>query len=323
MKKNVYLYSAFFLAVSVVLSLLLKLDWSQAGLILSELRIPRTIAAVAIGSALALSGVVLQTVLSNPLSEPYTLGIASGAALGAALGSSLGIHLVWFGLNGGAVAGALLVLFILFKLTRSSGAGAESMILIGIMLSLFGSSLLAVWMALADPVGVQSVTFWLLGDLSRVEMRTAVALLFLSGLSGIYFWFLSKKLDAFLFGERWVESFGVSSGRTQLQVVVVVSILIGFCVSAAGMIGFVGLVVPHWARKGVGARHRDLIPVSAILGAGTLALSDGLARAIGDPHELPVGAVTALVGAPLFIYLLMKGRRSNAMTTAADLGGAE
>jgi len=323
MKKKVYLYSTVFLVVSVALSLLFKLDWSQAGIILTELRFPRTVAAVAIGSALALCGVVLQTVLSNPLSEPYTLGIASGAALGAALGKTIGLRLNFLGLNGGAVIGALAILFILLRLVRKSGHGAEAMILIGIMLSLFGSSLLSVWMALADPVGVQSVTFWLLGDLSRVELKTAVALLVFSILAGIFFWMISKKLDAFLFGEKWVESFGVSYARTQLQVVIVVSVLVGFCVSAAGMIGFVGLVVPHWARKGVGSRHRDLVPVSAILGAGTLALSDGLARAIGDPRELPVGAVTALVGAPLFIFLLVKSKKTGAGVGSLEQDGAE
>lgn len=310
MKNKAYLYSGVFLIVSVCLSLLLKLDWSQAGLILRELRFPRTVAAIAIGSALALSGVVLQTILSNPLSEPYVLGIASGAALGAAMSNSLKLHLSWFGLNGGAVIGALIVLFLLQRLVKKSGHGSEAMILIGIMLSLFGSSMLAVWMALADPVGVQSVTFWLLGDLSRVELRTAFILLAMSAAAGGFFWMISKKLDAFLFGDAWVESFGVSYAKTQLQVVIVVSILIGFCVSAVGMIGFVGLVVPHWARRGVGTRHRDLIPMSAILGAGTLALSDGLARAIGDPHELPVGAVTALVGAPVFIYLLLRQKKA-------------
>lgn len=309
-KKTIYLYSAVFLLVSIAISLLLKLDWSQAGLVLRELRFPRMVAAVAIGSALAISGVVLQTVLSNPLSEPYTLGVASGAALGAAMTHSMNERLSFFGLNGGAVLGAIAVLFLLLKLVRKSGQGSESMILMGIMLSLFGSSLLSVWMALANPVGVQSVTFWLLGDLSRVELRTAFAILVCSVMAGGFFWMIHQKLDAFLFGESWVDSFGVSYAKTQMNAIIVISILIGFCVSAAGMIGFVGLMVPHWARRGVGPRHKDLIPLSGILGAGTLALSDGLARGIGDPHELPVGAVTALFGAPLFIFLLMKYKRT-------------
>ena len=170
--------------------------------------------------------------------------------------------------------------------------------------------MLAIWMALADPMGVQSVTFWLLGDLSRVEMKTALALLALSGVICGYFWMFSKKLDAFLFGESLVESFGVSAQDTQRIAILLVSILVGFCVSAVGMIGFIGLIVPHLVRRHLKtARHFHVLPMTFLWGAIVLILSDALAHGVGEPHELPVGAVTALVGAPVFIYLFIQRKK--------------
>jgi iron complex transport system permease protein len=309
-KRN-YWFAGIALTVGCLLSLFWKLDFSNAALILRELRIPRTLLAIGVGSALSVSGVVMQTVLSNPLAEPYTLGIASGAALGAAIFTTLGLKLTFFGLNAGAVFGALAVLTILLKLVAQGRARqSDSMILLGVMLSLTCASLLAIWMALADPLGVQSITFWLLGDLSRVGLAPALALLFLSLLICGYFWMFSRKLDAFLFGESMVESFGVSHKQTQQIAILLISILVGFCVSAVGMIGFIGLVVPHLMRKHLGSSlHYHLIPLSFIWGGAVLAFSDAIAHSIGSPHELPVGAITALVGAPAFIYLFVRRRR--------------
>ncbi len=313
--KRIYIYSAVFLLVAVLLSLFLRLDFSNASLILKELRFPRLIAALAVGGALAVSGVVMQTVLSNPLAEPYTLGIASGAALGAAISTTVGLKLSFFGLNGGAVIGSFLILMLLLKLVMRSSRQNDSMILLGVMLSLTCASLLAVWMALADPLGVQSITFWLLGDLSRVELKAAIALLILTLVVSAYFWVFSKKLDAFIFGENLVESFGVSYEQTQKIAILFVSILVGFCVSAAGMIGFIGLIVPHLARRVLRtSKHFHLIPLSLMGGAAVLTLSDALARSISEPHELPVGAVTALVGAPLFIFIFMKQKKGGALS---------
>jgi iron complex transport system permease protein len=300
------------LVLCALLSLFLKLDFSNAGLILKELRIPRLIVAIAVGGALALSGVVMQTVLTNPLADPYTLGIASGAALGAAIGTTVGLKLSFFGLNLGAVIGSSLVLFVLLKIVRRSGREPDAMILIGVMLSLTCASLLAIWMALADPMGVQSINFWLLGDLSRVGMVPAVALLLLTAVMSAYFIFFSKKLDAFLFGESLVDTFGVSLDDTRKVSILMISVLVGFCVSAVGMIGFVGLVVPHLVRKIIGtSRHTHLIPLSILWGAVILTLSDVLAKSVGEPHELPVGAVTAVVGAPVFIWLFVKRRKGD------------
>jgi ABC-type Fe3+-siderophore transport system permease subunit len=310
--KQRYWIAAAALVVCAGLSLFLKLDYSNASLILKELRIPRLILAISVGGALALSGVVMQTVLSNPLADPYTLGIASGAALGAAIGTTLGLKLSFFGLNVGAVFGAGLVLLALLRIVKRSGEEPGSMILIGVMLSLTCASLLAIWMALADPMGVQSINFWLLGDLSRVGLMPAVALFILTAVISGYFYYFSKKLDAFLFGESLVDTFGVSLDQTRKISILLISVLVGFCVSAVGMIGFVGLVVPHLVRRQIRtSRHQHLIPLSILWGAVILTLSDVLAKSVGEPHELPVGAVTAVVGAPVFIWLFVKRSRGS------------
>lgn len=305
-----YLIAGLTLLICALLSLFLRLDFSNAKLILRELRFPRLILGISVGGALALSGAVMQTVLANPLADPYTLGIASGAALGAAIGTTVGVKFSFFGLNAGAVIGAGLILTILFRILKASNREPDSMILIGVMLSLTCASLLAIWMALADPMGVQSINFWLLGDLSRVGLAPALALFGVTAVISSYFFYFSKKLDAFLFGEELVESFGVSVQQTQKISIVLVSVLIGFCVSAVGMIGFVGLVVPHFVRKLIGtSRHAHLLPLSVIWGAVILTLSDVLAKSVGEPHELPVGAVTAVIGAPVFIYIFLKRKK--------------
>ncbi len=301
-KKNTIL----FLLISIAAELFLRLDFRNASLILTELRIPRLILAFSIGGALSLSGAVMQTVLSNPLAEPYTLGIASGAALGAAIFNSLGFHYGFFGLNAGAVLGSILVLLLILRVIVRNEFRFDSMILLGVMLSMFCSSLLAIWMAIADPAGVQTITFWLLGDLTRVGLKTALTLLAVAIIALVYFYKISRKLDGFLFGDSMVEGFGISLKQTQAAVIVVVSILVGFCVSAAGMIGFVGLMVPHLVRKKIGTSiHSKVLPYVFTWGGIALVISDAIAHTVSYPMELPVGAVTALIGAPVFIYLFI------------------
>lgn len=301
--------------LALVLSAALSLGWGLgsgegAQLVLRELRVPRLILGLAVGAGLSLAGLVLQTVLTNPLAEPYTLGIASGAALGAALASTIRLQLDFLGLNAGAVIGAFGVIFLLLRLVGRGVRGQEPIILLGVMVSLTAASLLSVWMALADPVGVQSLSFWLLGDLSRTPLGPALALLGLVLVISLYFFVFSRNLDAFFFGEDQVESFGVSLTRTQQISILLVSIIVGFCVSAAGIIGFIGLVVPHgvrrWARV---QRHFHLIPLTLLVGAALLATSDLVARKLAEPRELPVGAVTALLGAPVLMLLFLSKKK--------------
>jgi iron complex transport system permease protein len=306
-----YIVALAALLCAIFLSLFLGLDLNHGALLIRELRIPRLILGLGVGAGLSLAGLVLQTVLTNPLAEPYTLGIASGAAFGAAVGVSLHAASWIPGVNPGALLGAGLGVLLL---SRTGGAArhaaGESVILVGVMLSLLFASLLSIWMSMADPLGVQSVNFWLLGDLSRAGTAQASLLLILVLLAGAGFFVFSRNLDAFLFGEDLVESFGVSRLRTRKISILVASVLTALCVSLAGMIGFVGLMVPHLVRRWLGVqRHFHLIPFSLICGATLLVTGDSLARAVGNPHELPVGAVTSLAGAPVFLFLFLGKRR--------------
>lgn len=273
--------------------------------IVIHLRLPRLLLAMAVGIGLSVSGVVLQALFSNPLCEPYTLGISSGASLGAVIGMTLGLEAAVLGMASSAFLGACLFAMILFVLSYKSGLSQSALLLSGVMLGFLGSSLTALWMALADSAGVQGAIYWLLGGLSRA--RLSEASLVLGGVTGlaIVLWAQFRSLDSLLLGEELALAMGTDVTRSRRWLLLWVSVMVGLCVSAAGMIGFVGLVVPHFTRRVVGSFHRVLIPLSAIWGATALALADLLSRVLVRPYELPVGVITALIGAPLFVYTLM------------------
>ncbi len=275
-------------------------DWA----LIREFRLPRTLLALGVGAGLAVAGTALQALFSNPLCEPYTLGISSGAALGAVLLSGTSFALHWGGLAIPGFSGALGFAALLLGVSYRTGSRGGALLLSGVMLSLVGSSLVALWMAVADPSGVQSAVFWLMGDLSRARLEGAGLTLVLVAAVALALRVQSRKLDALLLGEEAAQSLGVDPTSLRRQVVLWVSILVGACVSAAGMIGFVGLVVPHFVRRFSGSLHSRLIPLSAFWGAIVLLVADVVARKIVAPSELPAGVVTALVGAPCFIWIL-------------------
>lgn len=273
-----------------------------------ELRMPRVLTAAAVGAGLALCGGIMQAVLRNPLADPYLLGLSSGASLGAVivivLGAALALPVAAFG-------GALLALMATLLLAGSVGRiTASRTILAGIAVSaVLGAltSLIIFWSATGD--SYREILGWLLGSLAGVTWPTAsvalIALLIVGGpllLSG-------GVLDAFAFGDRAASSLGVSVARTRWVLLGATALLTGGLVAVSGSIGFIGLVVPHAVRLLVGAQHRMLLPLSALTGAVFLIWADTLARTLFDPKELPVGVVTALIGAPLFAVLLLRNRR--------------
>jgi iron complex transport system permease protein len=274
--------------------------------LIKEIRLPRVILASAVGMGLAVAGSALQALFCNPLCDPYTLGISSGAALGAVLGISLGFQATIAGFAGTAFLGALLFAGVLYLVSLRPAGTSLALLLTGIMLGFFGNSLVALWMALTDTQGLQSALVWLFGDLSGARKTGALFLgvwvFFLSGL----IWRNWRGLDAMLMGEEKAQSLGVEVPRIRQSIIGSSSILIGLCVSAAGMIGFVGLIVPHFVRRFVGSLHFHLIPLCAIWGAILLTFSDCISRILIRPYELPVGVVTALIGAPLFLVILLK-----------------
>jgi iron complex transport system permease protein len=277
--------------------------------LITQLRLPRALLASGVGMGLAVAGATLQALFSNPLCDPYTLGISAGAAVGAALGASLGLaSWVVDGLAGTAFAGALLFTGFLYLVSLRPGRGSNTILLTGVMLGFLGSSLVALWMALSDSNGIQGALFWLLGDLSRARARGAVFSLLASAGLSLTLWARWRELDALLVGEESALALGVEVGRVRRRLMLVTSLLIAVCVSAAGLIGFVGLIVPHLARRFVGSLHLRLLPLCAIWGAAALTGADAVARVAVRPYELPVGVVTALVGAPFFLWVMLQRR---------------
>ncbi|WP_430593601.1 putative F420-0 ABC transporter permease subunit [Humidisolicoccus flavus] len=274
-----------------------------------ERRVPRVITAIAVGAGLALCGAVMQSVTRNPLADPYLLGLSSGAALGAVSVVLLGIALA---LPVAAFAGALLALFLTLGLARSVGRiTPATTVLAGIAVSALASaltSLVLFWTVTGD--SYREIIGWLLGTLAGARWE-AVALSWAAvAVVGIPLMLSAKTLDAFAFGETHAASLGIHVPRSRALLLTATALLTGVLVSIAGSIGFVGLVVPHAVRLLVGPGHRALLPLSAALGGGVLLLADTLARTAFEPRELPVGVITALIGAPIFAFLLIQSRRA-------------
>jgi iron complex transport system permease protein len=275
--------------------------------ILFQIRLPRILLAAAVGGSLATAGASYQALLRNPLAEPYLLGISNGAAVGTM------IALVFFGANEWsrptlAFSGALLATFAVYRLARGrAGATPERLILSGVIVTTFLSSVIVFVTTLMDATRIRSFTFWLLGDLSGTSKTLLPLTICIAVLGALILSFNARSLNLLMLGERDAFDLGVEVGRVRLLVFIVASLLVGSSVAASGSVGYVGLVVPHIARLSLGSDNRISVPAAALGGAIFVMVADTLARTIIAPRELPVGAITALIGAPLFIYLLRKG----------------
>ncbi len=303
---RILLLSICFLVFAFIISLKVGAVPGADSEIILQLRLPRAILALSLGMGLALAGATLQAVFTNPLCEPYTLGISSGAALGAIFGISLGVSADYAGIAGFGFLGALVFALILFLISYRAQAGQLSLLLAGVMLGLLGSSLVAVWMALADSNGIQGALFWLMGDLSRARLKGTLIVFALRFNLFLFIWKRSLELDALLMGEEGAQSLGVSVKNVRRRMILLTSILVGICVGSGGMIGFIGLIIPHLCRQWIGSLHYKLLPLCVIWGATALILADTLSRVVASPYELPVGVVTAIVGAPFFIWIMLK-----------------
>jgi iron complex transport system permease protein len=276
--------------------------------IIWQLRMPRVLAAAAVGAGLATCGAIMQAVLRNPLADPYLLGVSSGASFGAVLvivlGFSIALPLAAFGGALGALALTLVMAGAIGRMTASRTilAGVAVSAALGAL-----TSLVIFWSATGDTY--REILGWLLGSLAGVTWPMALLALGVIVLVGGPLMLSAGALDAFAFGDRAAASLGVSVERTRWFLLGATALLTGCLVAVSGSIGFIGLVVPHAVRLIVGARHRVLLPLSALTGAIVLIWADTLARTLFDPRELPVGVVTALIGAPLFGLLLLRSRR--------------
>ena len=291
---------------------LATLGTSQCGLgrdqydILFQIRLPRILLAAAVGGSLATAGASYQALLRNPLAEPYLLGVSNGAAVGTM------VALVFFGANEWsrpvlAFAGALIATLAVYQLARGrAGVTPERLILAGVIVTTFLSSVIVFVTTLMDATRIRSFTFWLLGDLSGTTKTLLPVAIGITVIGTVALTLNARSLNLLMLGERDAFDLGVEVGRVRMIVFVVASLLVGSSVAASGSVGYVGLVVPHLVRLSLGSDNRITIPAAALGGALFVIVADTVARTIIAPRELPVGAITALIGAPLFIYLLKR-----------------
>ena len=288
----------------------------QAELILGQIRLPRTLLGLAVGGVLALSGVAMQGLFRNPLADPGLVGVSSGAALGAAIaivgGAAFGGLPEFIGpylLSLCAFLGGLGVTALVFGLGRRYGLTIVAvMLLAGIAVTALAGSAVGLFTYLADDATLRTLTFWNLGSLNGASYARLWPLLIVT--VGVALWLprRASALNALLLGESEANHLGIDVEGLKRELVFCTALGVGAAVAAAGMIGFIGLVVPHLVRLLAGPDHRVLLPASVLAGATLLLFADLIARLALAPAELPIGIVTAFLGAPFFLYLLIRGR---------------
>jgi iron complex transport system permease protein len=281
------------------------LDESQSA-ILFDVRLPRVLLGACVGASLAVAGASLQSLLRNPLAEPYLLGVSNGAALGTMLAFVFFANFE-FARPVCAIAGSSLATIAVYQMAKSrAGMNVERLVLSGVIVTTFLSSIIVLLTSLLDAAKLRSFTFWLLGDLSQATKNGFYLTLVAVVIGTIVLTSQARALNLMMIGERDAFDFGVETGRVRLIVFAAASALVGISVAASGSVGYVGLIVPHLIRLSVGSDNRLVVPFSAVAGAIFVVLADTVARTAIAPRELPVGAITALIGAPMFIYLLRK-----------------
>ncbi len=283
---------------------------SMEFMVLSKIRLPRLLLGIGVGGALSLSGAILQGIYRNPLVEPYTLGISGGAALGVAFAIVLGFQTIGFcSLPLAGFAGALVTLFIVYFLSlKRGGLSINSMLLIGVMVSFVSSSAMMFLMSIATSDDLHNIIFWVMGSLDESN-NSLINIAFYSAIAGLVLtYFFAQTLNALRLGEVKAKHLGINTGVAIKLLFFVASLLTGIAVSVAGVIGFVGLVIPHIVRLIIGNDYRVLLAGSFLGGAIFLVLSDTLARTIISPNELPIGVITGFIGGVIFIIVLNRSK---------------
>ena len=279
--------------------------------ILFVARLPRTVAGALVGAALAAAGVVFQGLLRNPLATPFTLGVSSGAALGAMLAITFGWTLGLAGISAVAAAsfagaaGAVAIVYALAR-ARHGGLSTNVLLLAGVTLNAFFSALILFVQFYADFTDVYRMLRWLVGDLDVASYQPLAAALPLLILSFLFFAWLARPLNLLSLGPDSAEAHGIDVRNAQRAAFFSASLATGAAVSVGGPIGFVGIIIPHLVRLLVGADHRVVLPASALFGAAFLVTCDLIGRIVIPPIEIPVGVITAVIGGPFFLWLLLK-----------------
>lgn len=290
----------------------------QTRLIVESIRLPRTLLGVLVGGSLAIGGAAMQGLFRNPLADPSIIGVASGAALGAAIAIVLG-GLLFSGLptllqnysvSLLAFAGSILTTWVVYKMgTTSSGTSVATMLLAGVAITALAGAGLGVLTYIADDATLRNLTFWQMGSIAGATWNSVMVCLSLLLPVILLLCRYGSVLNAMLLGESEARHLGINVQGVKLKLILLTALVVGVSVSVAGIIGFVGLVVPHLIRLLVGPDHNVLLPASAMLGGILLLLADIVARIIVNPAELPIGIVTALMGGPFFISLLWQQRK--------------
>jgi iron complex transport system permease protein len=276
-----------------------------------QVRLPRIVLAIIVGASLAVAGVIMQGIFRNPLAEPATVGVSAGAAVGAVIAIIVGLNQLPLGVQWAAFLGGTLSTALVYVLSRSDGkTEVVTLILTGIAINAFAGAVIGFAVFVADDDEIRSVTFWSLGTLGLATWKAVGVVIPLALLGIAMSAKFARVLDTLALGDRPATHLGVRVEPVRLQAIAVVGLLASSAVAATGMIAFVGLLVPHIMRIVLGPRHRHLLWTAALLGASVTLLADLAARSLLSPAELPLGVVTALIGAPFFLLLLRSTRRS-------------
>ncbi len=297
--------------INEVLKSLLRREEADSILntIIWNIRFPRVLLAALVGATLSLGGLVFQALLRNPLAEPYILGISGGSAIGAIIGILMGLSRfpgVSFTSFMGSIATLLLILFM------SSGQSIlkkDSLLLSGVMINAFCSAVIMFLISMTQDFRLHNIIFWLMGDLSMAAIRQTVILTAMLLPCYILIFWLSHSMNLLLMGKEMAQTMGVNIKAVTVTLLLTTSFMVSATVSHCGLIGFVGLVMPHLLRLLLGPDHRVLVPACVMGGGAYMVLCDLLARTLPEQGEMPAGVITAIIGAPLFIFLLKRSRR--------------
>ncbi|WP_350342817.1 iron chelate uptake ABC transporter family permease subunit [Proteinivorax tanatarense] len=280
--------------------------------IIWQIRLPRIVLAGLVGMSLSVVGATFQGMFKNPMADPYVVGVSSGAALGATIAIVIGIEKTFAGIgliNLMAFLGAIATVLVVYNIARvGTKVPVTALLLAGIAISAMLSSIISVMM-IFNRDKIESIVFWVMGSVAAASWQQVITLLPVVIIGSILVYFYAKDLNLIMVGEESAKTLGVETDKTKKILLVTSSLMIAFTVSVSGIIGFVGLIVPHGVRMLLGPDHRILIPFSALGGAIFLIISDTLARTLVSPTEIPVGAVTAIFGSPYFLYLLYKTKK--------------
>ncbi|MDD4183139.1 MAG: iron ABC transporter permease [Candidatus Omnitrophica bacterium] len=311
LKRKIILLSAI-LVLAVILGILkgsVNLSFSELfskeNRQILNLRFVRVILAIVAASGLSICGIVLQAILRNPLAEPYLLGTSSGAGLGAVIALTLGVAVTYIPFA--AFIGAILSTLLVYSISRERGKiGVQSLILSGVIVSIAFSAIILFLLSTSERQTLHGISWWLWGNLEVFDYKLLLIVSVIVALGIFTVYLFSQDLNAISIGEEEAIHLGVNVELVKKILLFLVSLITAAIISVCGIIGFVGLIIPHISRLVIGPNHKFLIPVSCILSSAFMLLCDSFARTLFSPSEIPIGVITAIVGAPIFIILLKK-----------------